>query len=85
MPAVLERWRKRHGHEGGREGTGFFVPVEDLRENDYVLQLGRYRTFAVPEYEGPSVEELMLDIVRIEMETQNHMRELAAMLGMSYE
>lgn len=85
VPAVLERWRKRHDHEGGREGPGFFVPVEDLRENDYVLQLGRYRTFVMPRYEGPSVEELMLDIVRIEMETQNHMRELAGMLGMSYE
>ena len=85
VPAVLERWRARHGQEGGRQGTGFFVPVEELRENDFILQLARYREFVMPTYEGPSVEELMIDIVRIELETQKHMRELAAMLGMSYE
>lgn len=85
VPAVLERWRARHGQEGGRQGTGFFVSVEELRENDFILQLARYREFVMPTYEGPSVEELMIDIVRIELETQKHMRELAAMLGMSYE
>src|SRR5215213_2576805 len=85
VPAVLERWLARHGQEGGRQGTGFFVPVEELRENDFILQLARYREFVMPTYEGPSVEELMIDIVRIELETQKHMRELAAMLGMSYE
>jgi hypothetical protein len=85
VPAVLERWRARHGQEGGRQGTGFFVPVDELRENDFILQLSRYREFVMPSYEGPTVEELMLDIVRIEIETSNHMKELAAMLGMSYD
>ena len=85
LPAVLGRWRARHETGGDRKACGFFVPAEELRENGYVLQLSRYREFVAPVYEGPTVEELMLDIVRIEIETQNHMRELASMLGMSYE
>ena len=61
------------------------MTAEELRENGYVLQLGRYRESVEPAHVGPSVEELMLDIVRIDLEVTQHMKDLAAMLGMSYE
>ncbi|MFL6284553.1 MAG: class I SAM-dependent DNA methyltransferase [Pyrinomonadaceae bacterium] len=86
VPAVLERWRGRRGYDGARTGSGFFVPVEELRENDYVLQIGRYREFVMEEPSaGKSVEELLLDIVRIDLEVTNHMKGLASMLGLSYD
>lgn len=85
VPAVLERWRGRRAHDGSRTGAGFFVPVEELRENDRVLQIGRYREIVRDEPAAKSVEELMLDIVRIDIEVSKHMRDLAAMLGMSYD
>lgn len=86
VPAVLDRWRGRHGHDGARTGAGFFVPVEELRENDYILQMGRYREIVMEEPSAAkSVEELLLDIVCIDLEVRNHMQGLASMLGMSYE
>ncbi|HEU4595121.1 MAG TPA: N-6 DNA methylase [Pyrinomonadaceae bacterium] len=85
LPDVLGRWRARRETGGDRKARGFYVPVEELRENDYILQLARYQevTFEREEYDPPEV--IMKEILRLSLEADRSFRELAGMLGMDVD
>ena len=44
IPDIIARWRNLPEEENRtRKGKSFFVPVEEIRENDYVLSMNKYR------------------------------------------
>ncbi len=82
VPDVLGRWRARHQTGGDRKGRGFYVTAEELRENDYILQLSRYQEITVEQVEHDPPEKIMMEILRLTLEADAAFRDLAGMLGM---
>ena len=58
IPDVLERWGKRDvGEDTDRTAKAFFVPVQEIVENEFDLSINRYKeiTYEEAEYEAPDV------------------------------
>ena len=70
IPDVIKRWQNLDAEESrSRKEQSFFVPVEDIRANDYDLSINKYKEVekVKVEYEEPSVvlgriESLQTDI-----------------------
>jgi type I restriction enzyme M protein len=85
VPDVLARWSARRETGGDRKGRGFFVGADELRENDYVLQLGRYQEVAFEPVEYGPPEKIMREILRINLEVEDAFRSLAGVMGMDVD
>jgi hypothetical protein len=83
LPVILRRWLARDAEPQDRASQAFYVPVEELRGQDYNLNFGRHQelTFEKPE-DSPPLEELMRDILVSGRDADRHMIGLAAMIGM---
>ena len=58
IPDVIKRWQNLDAEESrSRKEQSFFVPVEDIRANDYDLSINKYKEVekVKVEYEEPSV------------------------------
>ena len=78
IPDIIARFHNREAEkERKRTEQSFFVPVEEIRENDYDLSINKYKEIEYEEvqYEAPSVilekvealeKEIMQGITRIE-------------------
>ena len=58
IPDVIKRWHNLDAEESrSRKEQSFFVPVEDIRTNDYDLSINKYKEVEKEkvEYEEPSV------------------------------
>ena len=58
IPDVIKRWQNLNAEESrSRKEQSFFVPVEDIRANDYDLSINKYKEVekVKVEYEAPSV------------------------------
>ena len=80
---IIERFHNLE-QEAGRERTeqSFFVPKEEIVENDYDLSINKYKKVEYVPVEYPSTEEIMTNIREIEMEIGNAMDELEKLLGL---
>jgi type I restriction enzyme M protein len=58
IPDIIERFKKRHEEKpADRKGKCFFVPIEEIKENNYDLSLSKYKEIEYEEieYEKPEV------------------------------
>ena len=83
IPDIIERFHNLE-QEAERERTAqsFFVPKEEIVENDYDLSINKYKKVEYVPVEYPSTEEIMTNIREIEMEIGNAMDELEKLLDL---
>ena len=83
LPDIFARWQQRDGMERKRPRTeqSFSVPKADLVTQGYDLSLNRYREVVHAEVTHRLPRELLADLVKLEAEIQERMKELEGMLG----
>ena len=70
--------------EDGRERTdkSFFVPKQEIIDNDYDLSINKYKKTVYEAVEYPSTTELMTDLYKLQMKISEGMDELNSLLGL---
>ena len=81
IPDIIERFRHLD-KEAGRERTeqSFFVPKQEIADNDYDLSINKYKKVEYVPVEYPSTTEIMADLHELEMEITAGLAELEGML-----
>ncbi|ELK23018.1 Type I restriction-modification system methyltransferase subunit HsdM [Anoxybacillus flavithermus TNO-09.006] len=81
IPDMIARFHNREAEkERKRTEQSFFVPVEEIRENDYDLSINKYKEieYEEVEYEAPSV--ILEKVETLEKEIMQGLRELKEMI-----
>ncbi|WP_457786624.1 type I restriction-modification system subunit M [Geobacillus sp. Geo 8.1] len=81
IPDIIARFHNREAEkERKRTEQSFFVPVEEIRENDYDLSINKYKEieYEEVEYEAPSV--ILEKVETLEKEIMQGLRELKEMI-----
>ena len=83
IPDIIKRFNNRNSkeeQERARTEKSFFVPKEEIVENDYDLSINKYKEIIVEkkEYEEPKV--ILKRIINMENELQQKLKELEEML-----
>ena len=83
LPDVLARWPERAGSERERPRTAqsFCVPKADITSQGYDLSLNRYKEVLHEAVEHRPPKEILAELVKLEEEIQQGMKELEGMLG----
>jgi type I restriction enzyme M protein len=58
LPNIVEEWKSRNSNTNDdRKAKHFFVPLQEIKENNYDLSINRYKEFEYipPEYDKPEV------------------------------
>lgn len=81
IPDIIQRFRHLE-QEAGRARTeqSFFVPKQEIADNDYDLSINKYKKVDYVPVEYPSTTELMADLHELEMEITAGLAELGGML-----
>ncbi|WP_096225880.1 class I SAM-dependent DNA methyltransferase [Geobacillus sp. FJAT-46040] len=82
IPDIIARFHNREAEkERKRTEQSFFVPVEEIRENDYDLSINKYKEIEYEEvqYEAPSV--ILERVETLEKEIMQGLQELKEMIG----
>ena len=82
IPDIIARFKKPGG-EKSRERTekSFFVPKEEIAENDYDLSINKYKKTEYKPVEYPPTSEILADLRRLEKQISEAMDELEKMLN----
>lgn len=82
IPDIIERF-KNLDKESDRERTekSFFVPKEEISENDYDLSINKYKKTEYIPVEYPPTSEILDELEKLNVEIAAEMRELKKMLG----
>lgn len=82
LPDVLVRWAERDGAERQRARTeqSFCVPKEDIVAQGYDLSINRYKEVVYEEVEHRDPMEIIAELEEMEVEIQQGLAELKAML-----
>lgn len=82
IPDIIERFHHLDG-ENDRERTdkSFFVPKEEIVNNDYDLSINKYKKTEYVPVEYPSTTELMADLHELQMKISEGLEELERMLN----
>lgn len=83
IPDIIKRFNNRNSEEEqsrARTEKSFFVPKEEIVENDYDLSINKYKELIVEkkEYEDPKV--ILKRVIDMENELQQKLKELEGML-----
>ena len=83
IPDIIKRFNNRNSEEEqsrARTERSFFVPKEEIVENDYDLSINKYKELIVEkkEYEDPKV--ILKRVIDMENELQQKLKELEGML-----
>ena len=83
IPDIIARFHNLAGEEG-RERTeqSFFVPKQEIVDNEYDLSINKYRKTEYVAVEYPSSMEIMADLREIEMKIGEEMEKLEELLGL---
>ena len=81
IPDIIERFHHLD-LETGRQRTeqSFFVPKQEIADNDYDLSINKYKKVEYVPVEYPSTAEIMADLHELEMEITAGLAELEEML-----
>lgn len=81
IPDILQRW-ERLEEEKSRQRTcqSFFVPVEEIRENNYDLSINRYKELVHEEIQYDPPKKIIAEIDQLESEIQFEVGNLKEML-----
>ena len=82
IPDIIARFKNPDG-EKSRERTekSFFVPKEEIAENDYDLSINKYKKTEYKPVEYPPTTEILADLRRLEKQISEAMDELEKMLN----
>ena len=83
IPDIVARFHNLDG-EQDRERTdkSFFVPKQEIIDNDYDLSINKYKKTVYEAVEYPSTTELMTDLYELQMKISEGMDELNSLLGL---
>lgn len=83
IPDIIARFHNLAGEEG-RERTeqSFFVPKQEIVDNDYDLSVNKYKKVEYKPVEYPPTQEIMADLRELEMKIGEEMDELENLLGL---
>ena len=83
IPDIIARFHNLNA-EDGRERTdkSFFVPKQEIIDNDYDLSINKYKKTVYEAVEYPSTTELMTDLYELQMKISEGMDELNSLLGL---
>ena len=83
IPDILERFQNLEGEES-RERTeqSFFVPKQEIAENDYDLSVNKYKKVEYVPVEYPPTQEIMSNIRDMERQISHEMDELEKLLDL---
>ena len=81
IPDIIERFHHLD-QEADRKRTeqSFFVPKQEIADNDYDLSINKYKKVEYVPVEYPSTTELMADLHELELEITAGLAELEEML-----
>lgn len=82
IPDIILKWKERDPQKHtDRTQKAFFVPVHEIRENNYDLSINRYRQVIYKEekYDPPKV--ILAKLKEMEKEIQKGLEELEGMVG----
>ena len=81
IPDIIARFHNLDA-EDGRERTdkSFFVPKQEIIDNDYDLSINKYKKTVYEAIEYPSTTELMTDLYELQMKISEGMDELNSLL-----
>ena len=83
IPDIIERFRHLEGEvDRQRTEQSFFVPKQEIVDNDYDLSINKYKQTEYVAVEYPPTEKIMADLREIEMKIGEEMDELEKMLGL---
>ena len=81
IPDIIARFHNLEGEqERERTEQSFFVPREEIAQNDYDLSINKYKKTEYVPVEYPSTAEIMADLHELEMEITAGLAELEEML-----
>ena len=83
IPDIIKRFRNLDG-EAGRKRTeqSFFVPKQEIVDNDYDLSINKYKQTEYVPVEYPPTEEIMASLRELERQIAVEMDELERLLGL---
>lgn len=83
IPDIIARFHNLEG-EQTRERTdkSFFVPKQEIIDNDYDLSINKYKKTVYEAVEYPSTTEIMTDLYELQMKISEGMDELNSLLGL---
>lgn len=83
IPDIIARFKNLDA-EQDRERTdkSFFVPKQEIIDNDYDLSINKYKKTVYEAVEYPSTTELMTDLYELQMKISKGMDELNSLLGL---
>ena len=81
IPDIISRFHNPE-QETARQRTeqSFFVPKQEIADNDYDLSINKYKKVEYVPVEYPSTAEIMADLHELEMEITAGLEELEGML-----
>jgi len=81
IPDIIERFHNRD-KEADRERTekSFFVPKQEIVDNDYDLSINKYKKTEYVAVEYPPTEEILAQIFELDAQIAKELQELKAML-----
>lgn len=81
IPDIIERFHNLD-QEASRQRTeqSFFVPKQEIADNDYDLSINKYKKVEYVPVEYPSTTEILADLNELEMEITKGLAELEGML-----
>lgn len=86
IPYIIERFRNRDGEtERARTEKSFFVPKQEITDNDYDLSINKYKKQEYVPVEYPPTGEILEQIFELERQIGEELRELKGMLEESGE
>lgn len=81
IPDIVARFHNQEGEkERQRTEQSFFVPKQEIADNDYDLSINKYKKIEYKPVEYPSTEEIMADLRELEMKIGEEMDELEKLL-----
>lgn len=81
IPDIIERFHNKEKEvDRKRTEKSFFVPKQEIVDNDYDLSVNKYKKIEYVPVEYPPTEEIMNDIFELEAQIGKELRELKEML-----
>ena len=83
IPDIINRFNNRDSEEEQnrkRTEKSFFVPKEEIVENDYDLSINKYKEIAIEKKEYEKPEVILKRVIDMESEIQQKLRELEEIL-----
>ena len=83
IPDIIKRFHNLDGEtDRKRTEQSFFVPKQEIVDNDYDLSINKYKQIEYVAVEYPPTQEIMADLRELEMKIGEEMAELERLLGL---